>query len=86
MFTANVAGEVKVWPAKMSLDDENRADSPVPWDPEAYDEFESRFQSLPGVPPGETSASFEVLAEGDNLDQFTLYVSEFVDHCRDAAE
>ena len=85
VFTANVNGKVKVWPAKMPLDDENPSESPVPWDPAAYEEFEAGFQSLEGTPNDGSSASFDVLARGENLEAFEALVEEFVSHCRRAA-
>lgn len=83
VFTANVKGKVKVWPAKMPLDDDNPADSPVPWDPEAYNRFEAKFMDFDGV--SETRAPIEVLTRGDNLEEFESMVAEFVDHCKQSA-
>ena len=84
VFTANVKGKVKVWPAKMPLDDDNPKESPVPWDPKAYERFEERFKETDGV-SGDT-APIEVFTRGDNLEQFESIVKEFVDHCRQAAK
>ncbi|GAB3022395.1 hypothetical protein [Natronobiforma cellulositropha] len=85
VFTANVTGKVKVWPARTPLDDENPEESPVSWDPAAFDTFLERFQSLDGVPSGEPRAPFSVLTRGDNLEAFKEMVEEFVEHCRDSA-
>ncbi|MFD1513469.1 hypothetical protein [Halomarina rubra] len=86
VFTANVSGHLKVWTAKMPLDNDNPAASPVPWDPKAYDDYEAAFGSLDGVPEGEPKAPFEVVTRGDNLEQFQHIVTEFVEHCREAAD
>lgn len=85
VFTANVSGKLKVWPAKMPLDEEDLESSPVAWDSEAYTEFERAFQSLDGVPEDENSVSFETLAAGNNLEEFKTSVERFVAHCREAA-
>lgn len=85
VFTANVSGKLKIWPAKMPLDGEDPEDSPVPWDPEAYEQLEAGFQSLDGTPSGGNSVSFDVLANGDNLERFESLVEEFIVHCREAA-
>lgn len=85
VFTANVTGKVKVWPAKRPIKNDNAADAPVSWDPSAYDDLLSQFQSLDGV-PADNTASFDVLARGDNLEQFMTIVDDFVTHCRKAAE
>lgn len=85
VFTANVSGKVKVWPAKMPLDDEQPDASPIAWDPVAYEEFLAAFESLDGVPPDENVVSFDTLASGDSLEEFKRSVEVFVTHCREAA-
>ena len=86
VFTANVNGKVKIWPAKMVFDDEVAQPAPVNWDPSAYQQFRADFEALEGVPADSTSVKFEVLTSGDNLARFKQSVTEFVSHCREATE
>jgi len=80
VFTANVNGKVKIWPAKMPVNEDVPADSPVPWNPDEYTRFEERFNELDGV--SGNSASIEVLTHPNTLTQFETIVEEFVEHCR----
>lgn len=82
VFTANVAGEIQVWPARMPLESEN----PISWDQSAYEEYTQRFQSLDGVPENETSAPIDILSRNENLNEFKEIVTNFVNHCRSAKE
>lgn len=84
VFTANVSGKLKVWPAAMPIDDEDADASPIEWDPAAYDNFLSAFQSLDGVPADANDVSINVLLRGDNLATFKESVKRFVAHCREA--
>jgi len=86
VFTANVNGEVKIWPAKMVFDDEVAQPAPVSWDPSAYQQLQTDFEALEGVPDGSTTVKFEVLTSGDNLARFKQSVTEFVTHCREATQ
>jgi hypothetical protein len=85
VFTANVSGKVKIWPAKMVFGDDLAHPAPVSWEPTAYQQFQEDFGALEGVPDDESSVRFEALTRGGNLAQFKQSVTEFVSHCRDAA-
>lgn len=69
---------MKVWPAKMPLDEDNLETSPIAWNPEAYYTLETAFQSLDGVPKDENSVSFETLTKGDNLVPCQSSTSTFI--------
>lgn len=86
VFTANVTGLLRVWPAKSPLDEENPAASPVAWDPRAYERFEEGFQSLVGVGEGDAEVRFDKITEADNREQFKDVVEEFVRRCRASTE
>lgn len=84
VFTANVNGELKIWPARMMLDHDSGIES-VAWDAEDYHELERKFQSLSGVPRGSTTVEFEKLGSRVEVDQFKQVVEEFVETCREKA-
>lgn len=84
VFSANVKGLVKIWPAGMPLDDE-ADDSPVAWDNEDYAHLKREFQSLHGVATGDKEAPFETIAESENLEQFKSMIKKFVSTCREKA-
>lgn len=85
VFTANVNGELKIWPARMIIDHASDFDV-VEWDKEDYYEFERAFQSLKGVTRGSTTVKFETLGANGNVDEFKSIVEEFVSTCRRKAE
>ena len=85
VFTANVNGELKIWPARMVIDNAPDSDL-VGWDEEDYFELERGFQSLKGVPRDSTSVSFETVGSDMNIDQFKSIVEEFVSTCREKAK
>lgn len=84
VFTANVNGELKIWPARMVLDNAPDFDL-VEWDEEDYFEFERGFQSLKGVPRDSTSVTFETVGSDIDIDQFKSIVEKFVSTCREKA-
>lgn len=85
VFTANVSGKVKVWPAKYPLN-EDEDDSPVDWDLAAYEGFLDGVQSLQGVGSEANTVSFDAMTDADTRRQFKAHVREFVAHCREAGE
>lgn len=85
VFTANVNGELKIWPARMVIDNAPDFDL-VGWDEKDYDEFERSFQSLKGVPHDSTTVKFVTVGSDGNLDQFKSIVEKFVSTCREKAE
>jgi hypothetical protein len=80
VFTANVNGKVKVWPAQMPINEDVPEESPVSWNPEEYSRFEERFNELDGV--SGNAAPIEVFTQTDTLRQFETIVEGFVKHCR----
>ncbi|WP_144921114.1 hypothetical protein [Halorubrum salsamenti] len=85
VFTANVNGDLKIWPARMIMD--NAPDfSVVEWDEEDYYEFERAFQSLKGVSPDTTTVQFETIGSDGDVDEFKAIVEEFVSTCREKAK
>lgn len=85
VFTANVNGKLKIWPARMIIDHAPDFDV-VEWDEEDYYEFERAFQSLKGVSPDTTTVKFETLGSNGNIDEFKSIVEEFVFTCREKAK
>lgn len=81
-----MSGKLKIWSAKMPLDGENPDASPVPWKRSAYDELQASFEGLDDVSIDENSVPFDILTRADNLERFEQCVSEFVAHCREAAD
>lgn len=81
VFTANVNGKVKVWPARAPLSDEAHLDM-ISWGEEEYGRYERQFQSLRGVPRGANEVGFTTLVEHGQLDRFKEIVEEFVATCR----
>jgi len=86
VFTANINDEIKIWPAKFPITGSDDDEDPVAWNIDAYERFRDQFQSLDRVQSDENSANFEVVAHNDNLEQIKEIVTEFVTHCREAAE
>lgn len=85
VFTANVNGELKIWPARMIMDHAPNFDV-VEWDEEDYYELEKSFQSLKGVPRDSTTVKFDVFGSNGNTDEFKSIVEEFISTCRKKAE
>lgn len=83
VFTASISDGLKIWPANRAYKGENDG-STVSWEFAAYERYADGFRSLQGVPEGETTTSFETVAQGDNLDRFEEIVTAFVEACRAA--
>ena len=83
VFSVNINGKIKVWPAKRPIDGSNESENPVEWGIEELERYVERFQSLEGVPE-DTKADFDVLTRGNNLEKFKEIVRDFVSHCREA--
>ncbi|TYL37844.1 hypothetical protein CV102_14000 [Natronococcus pandeyae] len=83
VFTANVDGDLKVWPARMPLDHDEGLES-IAWDPADYEAYERAFKSLNGNPRRVKSVAFEKVAAHVDLDEFKSIVKEFVTSCRQA--
>lgn len=83
VFTANVNGKLKVWPALMPL--RNDAEESVPWDQSDYQRYEKQFQSLSGEPRDTRETSFDEFASSGKLDEFKDLVEDFVETCREKA-
>lgn len=81
VFTANVNGKVKVWPARAPLSDEANREV-ISWSDEDYARYERQFRSLRGVPSGANEVSFKTLVEHGQLDRFKEIVEAFVATCR----
>lgn len=84
VITATITKDLNIWGSVMILEDGKTPDT-VDWDTEDYRKFETSFQSLRGVPPGEVNIEFEVLALNQNLEQFKEIVEVFVTTCREKA-
>ncbi|WP_435361605.1 hypothetical protein [Haloarchaeobius sp. DFWS5] len=84
VFSANVTGDVKIWPAGRPVRDDADA-SLVEWDQQEYATLRRKFQDLQGVPPGDLEVSFETICNGDNFDEFKEMITEFVAACRESA-
>ncbi|MDS0261068.1 hypothetical protein NDI56_16845 [Haloarcula sp. S1CR25-12] len=82
VFTANVNGELKIWPAKMPID-YGYLDL-VPWEEDAYRSYERAFQSLYGLPRDTDQIRFDEFAAKDLTAAFTDIVADFVTACRTA--
>ncbi|MFC7060098.1 hypothetical protein [Halovenus salina] len=82
VFTANVNGKLKIWPAMMVIKNDAGLDS-VEWEKEDYDEFERAFHSLKGVPRDSKSIKFETFASKTDRDEFMSMVDEFVTICQE---
>ena len=85
VFTANVGGTLKVWPARMVLDNAPDFDA-VGWDAADYHEFERAFQSLRGVPHDATTVPFERVGSDVDVAEFESIVERFVATCRRKAD
>ena len=85
VFTANVGGTLKIWPARMVLDNAPDFDA-VGWDAADYHEFERAFQSLQGVPQGATTVPFERVGSDVDVAEFEAIVERFVATCRREAD
>jgi len=83
VFTANVNGELRVWPAGMPV--WNDGLESVSWDEQDYQTFERAFQSLRGVGPDSTGIQFDEFTSHNNVDQFKEIVEEFVSVCEEKA-
>lgn len=81
VFTANVEGKLKIWPAKKPLENDPNLDS-IAWDAQDYGRYETKFQSLRGVPQETREVQFETVVGNDDLDRFKEIVAEFVSTCR----
>lgn len=84
VFTANVKGKLKIWPAKMVFDHDPTGNS-IAWDREDYDDYAKSFQSLTGVTHGSESVRFDTFSQGNNLPRFESIVEDFVNTCRQKA-
>jgi len=81
VFTANVNGELQIWPARKPL--ENDPDlSSIGWDEQDYGKYEREFQSLRGVPTGSVADQFEALVENNEDDRFEKVAGDFVSTCQ----
>ena len=85
VFTANVGGTLKVWPARMALYNAPDFDA-VGWDAADYHEFERAFQSLQGVPHDATTVPFERIGSDVDVAEFESIVERFVATCRRKAD
>lgn len=85
VFTANVTGDLKIWPANRPYTGENPDETLVDWDPEAYERYLDAFHSLDGVSETDSEVRFEEFVRGDNVEAFMEIVEEFVEDCWKAA-
>lgn len=93
VFTGNVNGKVKIWPAKRPISKHEDPDGVysvegeyVNWPSEAYQRFVEGFRELPGVPPGESEADFADMVREGSIEEFKELVREFVEECRAAED
>jgi hypothetical protein len=84
VFTANVTGEVQIWPARRPLRNDPDRTS-IEWDETAYTEYKRRFRAISGVPTDSTTVQFEALVTDGELDRFQNVVEEFISTCRTSA-
>jgi hypothetical protein len=84
VFTANVTGEVQIWPARRPLRNDPDRTS-IEWDEMAYTEYKRRFRAISGVATDSTTVRFEALVTSGELDRFKNVVEEFVSACRTGA-
>ncbi|WP_135535628.1 hypothetical protein [Halostella pelagica] len=80
VFTANVNGKLKVWPAERPL--RNNSEELVPWDSDDYHQYEREFQSLSGEPHDTKETDFDEFVATGRLDEFKKIVEDFVENCR----
>ena len=85
VFTANVNGELKVWPAKRPYTGEDPDVTLVDWELEAFEQYLDDFRSLDGVSASDTSIRFDEFVRDGSVEAFEEIVTAFVEHCRDAA-
>jgi hypothetical protein len=82
VFTANVSGKLKIWPAMMVIENDPELKS-VEWKKEDFDKFERRFHSLGGVSRDSKSVNFETFASDATIDEFMSIVENFVATCQE---
>ena len=85
VFSANVTGLVKIWPAKKPVS-ADASDAAVGWKLDDFTAFKREFQSLRGVSQGDQEVRFESMVEDGTLDQFETIVAQFVATCREQAD
>ena len=83
VFTANIDGDIQMWPAKMPLPDDEDEPKKVAWSRDAYDEYQESFAQLNGVDG--SRAPIEIITRDENLQQFKSTCEEFVNRCKEAA-
>lgn len=85
VVTANVAGELQIWPARMVMDNAPNFDT-IGWDKQEYYEFETALQSLKGVPQSSTTVKFDAVGSDVDIDQLKSIIGDFVRTCREKSE
>jgi|AntDeeMetagen134_2_1112570.scaffolds.fasta_scaffold08529_2 hypothetical protein len=81
VFTANVNGELQIWPAGMQV--MNDSLETVGWNEQDYRSFERAFQSLRGVGPDSIAIQFDEFTSHNNINRFKEIVEEFVSTCEE---
>jgi hypothetical protein len=84
VFSANINGDIQIWPASGPLPDDDDEPSEVAWSREAYERYQEAFTQLEGE-VDTNSASIDNITLDDNLQQFKTICEEFVSQCRKAA-
>jgi hypothetical protein len=81
VFTANVSGKLKIWPAGAPIEYGSDPD-PVEWDRAAYTRYQTDFHALRGVGPGDSEVQFDAFVRGGDVEAFKTGVEAFVSACR----
>ncbi|CAM2928269.1 hypothetical protein [Halobacterium salinarum] len=80
VFTANVDGEVLIWPAMMPKKEDAMDD--VPWEVADYKAYQRALCSLSEVRDSK-AIDFQALVSNGELDEFKAVVQDFVDTCQE---
>lgn len=84
VFSANINGDLQIWPASNPLPEDEDEPSEVAWPREAYEQYQESFARLEGE-IDTNSAPIEILTLDDNLQQFKTICEQFVNRCKEAA-
>ncbi|WP_157533150.1 hypothetical protein [Haloferax profundi] len=84
VFSANINGDLQIWPASSPLPDDEDEPSEVAWPRKAYEQYLEAFRNLEEDIDGST-APIEIIAIDTNLQQFKTICETFVNQCKEAA-
>lgn len=84
VFTANIKGDLQVWPAKFPLPDPDSDEpSPIDWTRDNFEEYKAAFADIVGDPEA-NDAPINLIADADNRERFKAVVEQFVARCKNA--